>query len=348
MIFPKNEFNKISCKEAFVNKQCLIDMFDKIEKDKINIHQMMLLHNGSKVFSVNAEGFHQKKENVYSVSKSFTSVAIGILIDRKLLKLDDYVLFYFADELKRYKKEYEKLKVRHLLTMTVGQKQDRFIGLTPQHNPIEIFFNTEMVDEPGEKFLYSNYASYMLSAIVTKLTNKTLNDFLKEELYDVIGLENIFWPEFKGYTLGATGLRLNVSDMAKFGLLLLNDGKWEDKQIVSKAYLDEASSVQVDTSKEEKALNRYGYGFQFWINKFGDYKADGLYNQVIIINKKYNIVFAMTAYDDRNLTELFLDYVLKGFEKGWKVTSKSLRDSLKTFKNNSIAIIQEEEIKRKD
>ncbi|MFO7968689.1 MAG: serine hydrolase [Candidatus Izemoplasmatales bacterium] len=348
MIFPKNEFNKISCKEAFVNKQSLVNMFEYIAKEKLNIHQMLLVNEGSKVFSAFAKGYENKKENVYSVSKSFTSIAIGLLIDRGLLKLDDYVLFYFADELKRYKNEYEALKIKHLLTMTVGQSQDRFISLTPKHNPIEVFFNTDMNDKPGEKFMYSNFASYILSAIVTKVTNKSLNDFLKTEVYEKIGLEDIYWPEFAGYSLGCTGLRLSATDMARFGILLLNDGMWEGEQIISKAYLNKATTKQVDTANEENWYDCYGYGYQFWLNEFGDYRAAGLHNQLIIINKKYKLVFTITAYEDKPLLKLFKDYILPGFEKGWKPTNKSLRDYINIFRENSIDLVTNEEKTRKD
>ncbi|MFW5793966.1 MAG: serine hydrolase domain-containing protein [Bacillota bacterium] len=348
MVFPKNEFNKISCKEAFVNKQSLIDMFEKISDEKLNIHQMILLHEGSKVFSAYAKGYKDKKENVYSVSKSFTSVAIGILIDRNLLDKEDFVLFYFADELKRYKKAYEKLKIKHLLNMTVGQSQDRFIALTPKHNPIEVFFNTEMSDEPGEKFMYSNFASYILSAIVTKVTNKSLNDFLKTEVYEKIGLNDIYWPEFAGYSLGCTGLRLSANDMARFGLLLLNDGNWDGEQIVSKAYLDQATTKQVDTTNAGNKYDSYGYGYQLWINEFGDYRAAGLHNQLIIINKAFKLVFSITAYEDNSLLNLFKDYILSGFKKGWKPTNKSLRNYLSKFSEESVALIMKEESKRQD
>ncbi|MDA3931949.1 MAG: serine hydrolase [Tenericutes bacterium] len=347
MVFPKKEFNKISCKDADVSKAHLVDMFEKIIDEDFNIHQMMLVHEGSKVFDVSADGFEEKKENVYSVSKSFTSIAIGILIDQKILSLDDYVLFYFSDELKDYHKGYEKLKLRHLLTMTVGQRNDRFNGLTPQHNPVEIFFKTELEDEPGQVFMYSNYASYMLSAIVTKVTNMTLNEFLNKHVYSVIGLEGVEWPEFSGYSLGCTGLKLSVKDMARFGILLLNDGLWADKQIVSKDYLDEATKKQVDTSKDKFKINRYGYGYQFWINEFGDYKAAGLYNQLIIINKKDKIVFSCTAYEERPVTSLFSEYILPGFDAGWKETDLTVRDYLKKFKDNMISLIKEEEKERK-
>lgn len=342
MVFPKEEFSKISCKDAFVNKHQLISMFDHIIDNQINIHQMILLHQGSVVFEAYANGHEATKENVYSVSKSLTSIAIGILIDQGLLALDDYVLFYFADELKQYLPGYEKLQLKHLLTMSSGQKSDRFHGLTPQHNPIEIYFNTELAYQPGEHFMYSNFDSLILSAIVTKMTGITLNQFLNENLYQKIGLKDIEWPEFAGYSLGCTGLLLSVQDMARVGLLLLNEGRWEDQQIVSNNYLQQATKVQIQTSSELIKLNKHGYGYQFWINDFGDYKAAGLYNQLIIINHAYDLVFACIAYEERPLTELFKDYILPGFEEGYKETRHSLRDSIKTFRKQSVQLLEEE------
>lgn len=331
MNFPKEDFNKTSCKEAYVNKRHLMDMFDHIEQEKINIHQMILLHNGSKVFDVFAKQDEDKKENVYSVSKSFTSIAIGILIDRGLINLEDYVLFYFVDDLKKYDPGYEKLKLKHLLTMTVGQASDRYYGLSDQHNPLEIFFNTPLAHEPGQAFLYSNFTSLILSIIVTKITGKTLNDFLDVELYQKIGLKDIYWKTFKEYSLGCTGLFLSVKDMARFGLLLLNDGMWDGRQIISKEYLKQATSRQVITKDESNPDDKDGYGYQFWMNECGDYKAAGLFNQLIIINKEFNLVFACIAYEERRLSTLFCDYILKGFKAGWKPTVLSLKDAKKRF-----------------
>lgn len=347
MIFPKKDFNKISCKEANVDKHDLMDMFDEIDQEKMNIHQMILLKDGSKIFDVFAQSHEDIKENVYSVSKSFTSVAIGILIDKGLISLEDYVLFYFAGDLKKYIPAYEKLKIKHLLTMTVGQETDRYYGLSEQHNIVEIFFNTPLKYQPGERFVYSNFASLMLSILVTKVTGKKLNDFLNEHLYQKIGLDHIESKALKGYSLGCTGLFLSVKDMARFGLLLLNDGLWEGKRIISSAYLREATSKQVLTGVEENSDDQLGYGYQFWMNACGDYKAEGLYNQLIIINKQFNLVFACIAYEERDLTRLFCDYILKGFEHGWKDTYLSLKDAKKRFIAHSMERLEEEKKVRK-
>jgi len=122
MVFPKQDFNKASVKDADVNKGLLVDLFNKIDEEKINIHSMLLLKDGSRVFRASAYEYDEDTcDDVYSISKSFTSVAIGILYDMNLIKLDDYVLFYFSNDVKDYLPGYELLKIKHLLTMTVGQ-----------------------------------------------------------------------------------------------------------------------------------------------------------------------------------------------------------------------------------
>ena len=341
MIFPKEDFNKKSCKEANLNKGLIVDMFNKIEDELYNIHSMILVKDGSKVFEAYAHDFDpSSKNNVYSVSKSFTSVAIGILVDMGLINLDNFVLFYFSEEVKDYLKEYEKLRIKHLLTMTVGQEKDLFAELTPKDNPFEIFFNTPLVNEPGEAFLYSNFASFILSVIVTKVTGKSMNDFLNEYLYKKIGMEKPQWASINNYTFGCTGLEISVQDMARFGLLVLNDGVWENEQIVSKEYLKEALDKQI----AEPGTPFY-YGYQFWIAN--NYQmAAGMFKQYIIIDKRYDIVFAMQCYEERDVLGLYLNYIVKACEKGYEYSELSIRDFVRKFRYNSIPVIEKEKNER--
>ena len=341
MIFPKEDFNKKSCKEANINKGLIVDMFNKIEDELYNIHSMILVKDGSKVFEAYAHDFDpSSKNNVYSVSKSFTSVAIGILVDMGLVNLDNFVLFYFNEEVKDYLKEYEKLRIKHLLTMTVGQEKDLFAELTPKDNPFEIFFNTPLVNEPGEVFLYSNFASFILSVIVTKVTGKSMNDFLNEYLYKKIGMEKPQWASIKDYTFGCTGLEISLQDMARFGLLILNDGVWEEEQVVSKEYLKEALAKQVP-----EPGTPFFYGYQFWIAK--NYQmAAGMFKQYIIIDKRYNIVFAMQCYEERDVLGLYLNYIVKACEKGYEYSELSIRDFIRKFRYNSIPVIEKEKNER--
>ena len=340
MIFPKDDFNKKSCKEANINKGLLVDMFNKIEDEKFNIHSMMLIHEGSKVFESYAHDyFPETRSNVWSVSKSFTSVAIGILVDMNLISLDNLVIFYFSDEIKDYLPAYESLKIKHLLTMTVGQATDEFENLTPTSNPFEIFFNVPLVNEPGTVFMYNNFASFILSSIVTKVTGKSMNDFLNEYLYKKIGMDKPTWNSIGDYSFGSTGLNLNLQDMARFGHLILNDGLWENEQIVSKKYLDDA----LDKHIAEPGTPLF-YGYHFWISKFS--MAAGYKRQYVIIDKRYNLVFAMQAYEDRDVLGLYNNYIVKAMEKGWEYCEYSLRDFVRKFRYNSIPLVEKEKEER--
>ncbi len=345
MIFPKTEFNKASVKDADINKGLLVDLFNTIDEERLNIHSMLLLKDGSRVFRASAYDYDEDtKEEVYSVSKSFTSIAIGILFDLKLVALDDYVLFYFQDDVKEYLPEYESLKIRHLLTMTVGQETDLFMELTPNDNVFERFFNVPLVHQPGEVFKYNNHASLMLSGIVTKVTGRSLNDFLNEYLYSVIGMEKPIWNQVGNVNFGATGLQISANDMARFGLLLLNDGNWDGTQVVSKEYLDLATSLRVETKaiSFQYDYDKYGYGYQFWMNSFGDYRCAGAYQQYIVINKEYHLVFVVKSYEERNVLRLFEEYILKAAKTGWNYCDYSLRDYTRRFKINSQEIIEKE------
>ncbi len=343
MVFPKQEFTKASCKDANINKGVLVDLFNKIEEEKFNIHSMMLLHNGERVFQAYAsEHSPTTRENLYSVSKSFTSVAVGILMDHNLLHLEDFVVYFFHDELEEFDDEYKKLRIKHLLTMSVGQEKDVYHDLTPSQDPIKVFFSQKLKHEPGTVFMYSNFATFILSIIVTKVTGKSLNDFLDEYLYDKIGIEKPEWDTFREYSLGCTSLKLAAPDLAKFGLLLLNDGNWDGEQIVSKNYLDLATSKQIDTKNWYNEYDQYGYGYQFWMNKFGNYRATGAWQQFIFINKKYNIVFVMQAYEERSLVFLFEDYILEACKQGWNYCDYSLRDHIRKFYNESKPLIEAE------
>jgi CubicO group peptidase (beta-lactamase class C family) len=347
MNFPHKDFEKASCKDANIEKGLLVDMFNKIEDDKLNIHGMVLLRDGNKVFDAYAAGYGPDiRENIYSISKSFTSVAIGILQDRKLLKLDDFVLPYVKTELKSWQPAYEKLTIRHLLTMSVGHENDLMYGMKPEDNALELFFNAELTYEPGTHFVYNNLATYLLSVIVTKITGMNLNDFLDIELYQPLEIEKPIWRKHGKYALGASGLELSSLDLAKFGLLLLNEGLWRDKQIVSKAYLKEATSYQINTSHLDNPKDRYGYGYQFWMNDFEDYRCAGLFKQYIVINKAFNVVFVTQAYEERELLNLFTSYVLPGFQNGWVYDSFTLRHFIQKFHDNSLELIKAEKANR--
>ncbi len=343
MIFPRDDFEKSSCKEANIDKNRLIDMFDYIDEQKLNIHQMLLVHDGSKVFEAYQEGYGPgTMENIYSVSKSFTSIAIGICQDKGLLKVSDLVYPYFSDSVSDPLPGYELLTIENLLTMSHGQERDVFKELRPDDDVFQVFFHVPLSRKPGTLFDYSNFSVFMLSAIVSKVTGMTLNDYLEQNLFSHLGIKKPDWPEVSGYTMGATGLRLDALSLAKFGLLLLNRGNWRNQQIVSEAYVQKATSKQIDTSHLTYFPDSLGYGYLFRMNDFGDYRMAGINNQFVVINHQYSFVFVIQAYESRTLTDLVKNYVIPAFEKGWSYETRSLRDYVRRFGYNSAMLAEAE------
>ncbi len=348
MLFPVKEFEKTSCRDADVYKEPLSAMFSHIIEEDLNIHQMMLIRDGAKVFSASATGFDEHDPHpVYSVAKSLTSLAIGMLYDDKRIDLDQHVSSYLSSLTDDIPEEYENLTIRHLLTMTTGQKEDIFMDLKASDDLIGRFFTVKRTHPLGKHFFYNNYATFLLSVIVTELTNKTLNDFLHERMFRPLNIDQPTWNEIDGYTFGASGLKLTLTDMGKIGVLLLSDGMWNDQRIVSKNYLDMATNKQVDTTHlSVLEHNKDGYGFGFWMNHAGGYRAAGLHNQLIIVHPETHAVFVTQAYEKQSLYPLFENYVLPALEKPWHYTTISLKDEIRTFKAHSIDLIKKENDER--
>jgi len=342
MNFPYKDFEKASCKDADVEKGLLVDLFNKIEDDNLNVHALVFIKDGNKVFDAYAPGFGPGvTEEIYSISKSFTSVAVGLLYDAGRLGLDDLILKYFP-EVSDPLPATRKISIRHLLTMTSGHYTDHFPRLVEAADPVQEFFRLPIEVEPGTRFFYDNTATFLLSAIVTKITGQTVADFLEAPLFRRLMIDKPVWKTLHGYSLGATGLQFDAISLAKFGHLLLNDGMWRDERVVSTQYLREATKFQISSLEAGGPRDRYGYGFQFWINDFGDFRAAGLFKQYIVINREFNIVFVTQGYEGRELLDLVSNFVLPACRKGWLYDSFTLRTFIQRFHDNAAARLEEE------
>ena len=213
----------------------------------------MLLRHGAVI----AEGWwapHSPsvRHQLYSLSKSFTSAAIGWTIEEGIVKLDDPVTGFFPEKLPADLPEaFRRMTVRHLLTMSSGHADCVMPQLRnpPDKDYVRAFFSTELAYEPGTRFAYNSAASYMLSAIVSKVTGMSLVEYLKPRLLDPLGIEDPFWETCPaGINLGGWGFYLTTEEIARFGQLLLNKGQWQGKQLIPKDYLEMATAWQIDNS----------------------------------------------------------------------------------------------------
>ncbi len=284
------------------------------------LHGFMLVRHGFVI----AEGWWKpesadKPHVLWSLSKSFNSTAIGLAIEEGKLSVDDPVLKFFPDEAPANPSDnLRAMRVRDLLTMTSGHDAEPKFKI--QDGPtIRDFLAHPVSHKPGTWFRYNTPGSYTLSAIVTKATGQTVLDYLKPRLFEPLGIENPRWdtsPE--GYSFGGYGLYLRTEDIAKFGQLYLQKGKWNGKQLIPEKWVEAATSKQVENDNAPTGKNPdwgQGYGFQFWRCRHNGYRGDGKDGQFCMVLPEQDAVIAITALTGDMQAELNLvwDKLLPGF-----------------------------------
>jgi CubicO group peptidase (beta-lactamase class C family) len=269
--------------------------------DKINtLHSFMLVRHGHVI----AEGWWKpeaadKPHVLASLSKSFNSTAVGLAIEDGKLSLDDPVLKFFPDDAPAdVSDNLQAMKVRDLLTMTCGHDTEpKSVGGSPS---VKQFLAHPVPHKPGTHFQYNTMGAYTLSAIVTKVTGKTTLEFLKPRLFEPLGIDNPEWgssPE--GNSFGGYGLKLCTEDIAKFGQLYLQKGKWNGKQLIPEQWVEQATSKQVPNDLESHSKIgidwQQGYGFQFWRCTHNAFRGDGAGGQLCVVIPDQDAVIAITA-----------------------------------------------------
>ncbi|MDO9579388.1 MAG: serine hydrolase, partial [Bacteroidales bacterium] len=237
-----------------VSSQGILDFLDAAAKSRHEFHSFMFLRHGKVI----AEGWWnpyapELKHTMYSLSKSFTSTAIGLAVNEKRLTINDKVISFFPKELPDSVSPFlSEMTVRNLLTMSAGQVPDPTFTITANDsNWVKSFLALPVVNEPDTKFLYNSMASYMLSAIVQKVTGQKEIDYLTPRLFQPLGILGIDWEvDPKNINTGGWGLRIKTEDMAKFGQLYLQKGKWNNKQLLPSTWVEEATTTKIQQAPD--------------------------------------------------------------------------------------------------
>lgn len=267
-------------------------------ESKLEWHSFMLLRHGNVV----AEGWWkpfepQFKHTLYSLSKSFTSSAIGFLVKEGKITVNDPVINFFKDELPAdISDNLKKMTIKNLLTMNTGHEEDTLGKMRDGTDTWTKSFLAQPVKfEPGTHFLYNTGATYMLGAILYKVTGDKLEDYLKSRLFKPLDITGYDWETNKdGLNVAGYGLRIKTEDIAKFGQLYLQKGKWNNKQLLPESWIDEATGRQTSSNEGDGDWSQ-GYGYQFWRCKPGFYRGDGAFGQYCIVMPQYDAVLAVTS-----------------------------------------------------
>ncbi len=284
-----------------IPSSAVLDFVTAADSGLDSLHSLMILRHGRVV----AEGWWhpyaaEYPHQLFSVSKSFTSTAVGLAIDEGLLTLDALVVDLLPDDLPTpISPALATLTVRHLLTMTTGHAADTVDLASGEHgdNWARSILAQPLESRPGTHYVYNSGATHLLAAILHRLTGQRLLDYLTPRLFEPLGIEDATWESSpQGIDAGGWGLSLTTEDLARFGQLLLQRGDWNGRQLVPASWIDEATSVQVDTSQADHDLDgRQGYGFQFWRNRRGGYRADGAFGQFCIVLPEEDAVVVFTS-----------------------------------------------------
>lgn len=285
--------NRSTPEEEGLRSRDVLNFVDTLMRQKdTDMHGIMVLRNGKVIAEKYNEPFGpQYSHTLYSCSKTFTAVGIGLCIQDSLLKLDDKLVNLvdstmlppiIGDSL-------AAITIENLLTMQSGLPIDTKMR-TVETEWVKAYLSHRMTNLPGKKFAYDSIDSYLLAAVVQKVTGKTLFALLRERIFTPMGITQVAWEESpEGITCGGWGLYLQLESMAKFGQLLLQKGEWNGNQLVSSEWVNEMM--------KHRATNTGGtkYGYQIWIMDHpGMVRCDGAYGQFIYIVPDRQMVVAMT------------------------------------------------------
>lgn len=293
-----------------VSSQGILDFLDAVEDEGFELHSLMVLRHGKVV----AEGWWEPYgpelvHTMYSMSKSFTSTAVGFAVAEGKLNVEDKVISFFPDELpEKVSANLASMRIKDLLTMSTGNEREPTQVCVDEENWVRTFLAQTIAHPPGTRFMYNSAATYMCSAIVQKVTGMTILEYLKQRLFVPLGIVGMSWETCPmGINTGGWGLSLQTEGMAKFGQFLLQKGVWEGKRLLSEAWVEEATRFHIqqpgeDKPERPKAKNDWlqGYGYQFWRCQGTGFRGDGAFGQFTIVLPEQDVVIVMTS-ENKNM-----------------------------------------------
>lgn len=277
-------------------------LLDWFEQRAVEGHSIMVVRHGHVV----AEGWWtpysaDRPTLLYSVTKSFTSIAVGLVISDGLLALDDRVVDVLPDHVPDDVSEQgRRITVHHLLSMTVGHGTDSLTEAWEREpgDLVNGFLRVPFSEVEGSRFVYDNATTFLLARIVERVSGRDLRELLDERLFRPMGIDHAEWDRVaSGKAFGFHGLHLTTEAVAAFGELLLRGGRWGDQQLVPREWVELATRPHSDIPPVEDDSAR-GYGYQFWISENGFY-ADGAFGQHCVVIPALDLVVVVTSHNTR-------------------------------------------------
>ena len=279
-----------------ISSAALLEFINQADRQIETMNSIIIVRHGHVV----AEGYWSPydastRHALYSLTKSFTSTAVGLAVAEGKLTIDDLVLPLFPEDAPADPSvNLRALRVRDLLSMSTGHRSE------PRNRPndhwTKSFLAHPFDHKPGTLFLYNTPASHMLSAIIQKKTGQPLIEYLRPRLFAPLGITDPVWNTSpQGVTSGGWGLKLRTREIARFGQLYLQRGKWQGQQLIPEAWVAQATSRQVSNGSNPASDWEQGYGYQFWRSRHGFYRGDGAFGQFCVVMPEHDAVVVITS-----------------------------------------------------
>lgn len=285
-------FPRSTPEEQGISSKHIADMVRELKNcEGAHMHQLMILRNGHVIYE---GGFSPYPTGVwhvtYSMCKSVTNMAIGFLFDDGKLKLEDHLIDFIEPDFLIDRVKMKDITIRNLLTMSTGVAFNE-TGAITGNDWIKGYFSSKVKFAPGSQFEYNSMNTYMLSAVVKKITGVTMFEFLKPRLFEPLGITQVFWEESpQGITKGGWGLFIRQEDAAKLGQLYMQKGMWNGQRIMSEEWISESTKLQIQPDRDD------GYGYHIWMDtRPGSFTYNGMLGQNVHCYPDINTIVVTNA-----------------------------------------------------
>ncbi|RAJ77333.1 CubicO group peptidase (beta-lactamase class C family) [Chitinophaga dinghuensis] len=283
--------------EEHISADALAKIFPYVHDQEVNLHSLLLIRDKKIVLDAYFYPYRNGlRHDMASCTKSVTGLLIGIAMDHGFIRDENQLVRTYFPEIKTYSKNFQTLTIKDLLTMTSGlecgfDNEDKlFARLFQSNNWPAFIFNIPSITEPGKQFSYCSCNFQLLAEILYRATKLTPGQFADKYLFKPLGIAGYYWDKNEqGVNHGWGDLNLKPIDLAKIGQLLMNQGKWNNKQVISAGYIKKATAIQVPFSDNK------GYGYGFWIDNDHAFNAVGRGGQRLYVDRLHKVIIVATG-----------------------------------------------------
>ena len=314
--FPQSNWRTSTPEAQGMKSDLLVQMLKTVQIEKVPLHSVLIIRNGYLVLESYFDPYHQETwHNIYSSTKSITSTLVGIAMDEGKISGTDQKMTEIFPTLKMPDNQLnlESSTLENILTMTAGHTADSSDSIYGSTDWPQDFYNLPFSTKPGDAFLYDSGAAHLAACVVNQATQEDVGVYADKQLFAPLGISQYSWEKSTdGIQTGGWGIRMMPEDLARFGYLFLHKGVWNGQQIVSSQWVGRA------TEKHENGFwgdyMKNGYGYLWWMNDFGGFRADGYAGQYIYVMPEQDMVVVFTGginYTEKYQPErLMTDFII--------------------------------------